>query len=336
MSMKTIPMRRVRRNLCAALLGAAVLSAFAQGAGTPYPTQHVIRLVVGYAPGGPTDILARRIAPELAAALGQQVIVDNKAGASGNIGAREVVQARPDGYTLLMGDLTLATNPSLMRAMPFDPLKDLKAVAPLATAPLALVVHPGVPARTLGELIDHARANPDKLSNGTAGSGNLTHLAGEVLKTATGVKIQQVPYRGTGPALADLMGGQISMVITGLSSSASLIADGRVRPLAITGKARSPLLPEVPTFSEAMGRPLPELDLGSWWGLFAPAGTPDAIVAQIHGAVQKVLGQPAFRQRLAEMNIVADPGSPATMAARLKSEHDGWARVIRQAGIEPQ
>lgn len=336
MDMKTIPMRRSRRNLCAALLGAAALPAFAQGTGTHYPGQQVIRLVVGYAPGGPTDILARLLAPELAAVLGQQVVVDNKAGASGNIGSREVFQARPDGYTLLMGDLTLATNPSLMRAMPFDPFKDLKAVAPLATAPLALVVHPGVPARTLGELIEHARANPGKLSNGTAGSGNLTHLAGEVLKIATGVKIQQIPYRGSGPALADLMGGQISMVITGLSSTASLIADGRVRPLAITGMARSPLLPAVPTFSEAMGRPLPELNLGSWWGLFAPAGTPDSIVAQINGAVQKVLGQPAFRQRLTEMNIVADPGLPAVMTARLRSEHDDWARVILQAGIERQ
>ena len=337
MSMNTTtPKSPLRRTLCAALLGAASLSAFAQGSATPYPGQQVIRLVVGYAPGGPTDILARQIAPELAAALGQQVIVDNKAGASGNIGGREVAQARPDGYTLLLGDLTLATNPSLMRSMPFDPLKDLKAVAPLATAPLALVVHPGVPAKSLTELLAYARANPGALSNGTAGSGNLTHLAGEVLKIAADVKIQQVAYRGTAPALADLVGGQISMVITGLSSSAPLIADGRVRPLAVTGKARSRLLPAVPTFTEAMGRPLPELDLGSWWGLFAPAGTPDAVVAQINKAAQKALNQPALRKRLTEMNIEADPGTAEAMAARLKSEHDGWARVIKQAGIEMQ
>ena len=301
----------------------------------PFPTRP-IRLVVGYAPGGPTDILARQIAPELAAALGQPVIVENKAGANGNVGGREVVVAQPDGYTLLMGDLTLATNPSLMRSMPFNPLKDLMAVAPLAVAPLVLVVHPKVPARTLAELIEYARANPNKLSNGTAGSGNLTHLAGEVLKIATGVSIQQVPYRGSGPALTDLLGGQISMVITGLSSTGGFIQNGSVRPLAITGKARSPLLPSVPTFSEAMNKPMPELDLGSWWGLFAPASTPEPIVSKINAAVQEFMSKPEFRQRLAKMNIIADPGTPQAMTARLVSEYDGWARVIRSAGIELQ
>jgi tripartite-type tricarboxylate transporter receptor subunit TctC len=297
-----------------------------------YPSRP-IRLVVGYAPGGPTDILARQIAPELAAALGQPVIVDNKAGANGNIGGRDVANAQPDGYTLLMGDLTLATNPSLMSSMPFNPLKDLKAVAPLAVAPLVLVVHPSVPAKTLGELVEYARTNPNKLSNGTAGSGNLTHLAGEVLKLATGVSIQQVPYKGTGPALTDLMGGQISMVITGLSSTVSQIQDGRVRALAITGQARSPLLPNVPTFSEALNKPLPELNFGSWWGLFSPAATPEPIVVKLNAAVQTLMSKPEFRQRLAKMNIVGESGSPEVMAARLKSEYDGWARVIRTAGI---
>lgn len=322
-------------GLVGTMLGGYLILPMSVQAQETYPSRP-IRLVVGYAPGGPTDILARQLAPELAAALGQPVIVDNKAGANGNIGGREVVQARPDGYTLLLGDLTLATNPSLMRSMPFDPLKDLKAVAPLAVAPLVLVVHPNVPAKTLGELIGYARANPNKLSIGTAGSGNLTHLAGEVLKISTGVNIQQVPYRGTGPALTDLMGGQVSMVITGLSSTISYIQDSRVRPLAITGKTRSPLLPAVPTFSEAMGKPMPELDLGSWWGLFAPAATPEPIVAKINGAVQKLMSKPEFRQRLAKMNIVADSGTSEAMAARLKSEYDGWARVIRSAGIELQ
>jgi len=168
------------------------------------------------------------------------------------------------------------------------------------------------------------------------GSGNLTHLAGEVIKIATGVSIQQVPYRGTGPALSDLLGGQISMVITGLSSTVGHIQEGRVRPLAITGKERSSLLPAVPTFSEAMNKPLPELDLGSWWGLFAPAATPEPVVAKINAAVQAFMSKPEFRQRLAKMNIVADPGTPEAMAARLKSEYDGWARVIRSAGIELQ
>ncbi len=316
------------------LLWLVALPVFAQAL-DPYPSRP-IRLVVGYAPGGPTDILARQIAPELATALGQPVVIENRAGANGNIGGREVVNAQSDGYTLLMGDLTLATNPSLMRSMPFNPLKDLKAVAPLAVAPLVLVIHPSVPAKTLGELIEYARANPNKLSNGTAGSGNLTHLAGEVLKLAAGVNIQQVPYKGTGPALTDLMGGQISMVITGLSSTVGQVQDGRVRALAITGKTRSSLLPAIPTFSEALNKSLPELDLGSWWGLFAPAATPDPIVAKLNSAVQTIMSKPEFRQRLAKMNIVPDSGSPEVMAARLKSEYEGWARVIQTAGIELQ
>lgn len=297
---------------------------------------HTIDLVVPYAPGGPTDILARQLATELGKTLGQTVVVDNKAGANGNIGGNFVVRAKADGYTLLFGDLTLATNPSLLRAMPFKPLQDLKAVGSVAIAPLALVVNPSVPARTLSELIAYAHANPDKLTNGTAGNGNLTHLAGEVLKIATGAKIQQIPYKGSGPALTDLLGGQISMVITGLSSSIGYIKDQRVRPLAITGKHRSPLLPDVPTFSEALGKPMPELALGSWWGVFAPAGTPDALVQKLNSAINASMKAPALQKRLAEMNIETDTGTPQYMDARLKSEYDAWSQVIRQAGIQAQ
>lgn len=300
-----------------------------------YPSRP-IRLVVGYAPGGPTDILARQIGPELTKVLGQTVVIENKAGANGNIGGHDVANAKPDGYSLLMGDLTLATNPSLMKSMPFDPLKDLKAVASLAVAPLALVVHPSVQARSLPELLEFARANPGKLSNGTAGNGNLTHLAGEVLKATAGVNIQQVPYRGSGPALTDLVSGQISMVITGLSSTVGYIKEARVRPLAITGKKRTPLLPDIPTFSEALGKPMPELELGSWWGLFAPAGTPDAIVQKINAAANTALKNPEFLERLAKMNIMPDTGTPQYMDARLRSEYDVWSKVIRRAGIQAE
>lgn len=320
------------RLLAAGLLLAAPLAASAQD---KYPSQP-ISLVVGYSPGGPTDILARQIAPALEKALGQQIVIDNKPGASANIAGSLVARARPDGYTLLLGDLTLATNPSLMRTMPFDPLVDLTAIAPLTLAPLALVVHPSVPAQNMKELLDYARNNPDKLTNGTAGNGNLTHLAGEVLKSAAKVNIQQIPYKGSGPAVTDLVGGQISMVITGISSTEGFIKAGQLRPLAITGKKRSAALPNVPTFAEATGLPLPELNLGSWWGLFGPAGLPPDIVATLNAATLTILNDPELRQRLQGMNIQADPGSAQDMANRLKSETDTWGKVIEDAGIVPQ
>lgn len=327
-------MQPICSALAALTCGLALAApAAAQDAGYP---SHPIKLVVGYSPGGPTDILARQLAPVLADVLDQQVIVDNKPGANGNIGGAEVARARPDGYTLLLGDLTLATNPSLMRSMPFDPQAGLRAVAPLAKAPLALVVNPKVPAATLQELLAYARANPGELTNGTAGNGNLTHLAGEVLKSATGTDIRQVPYKGSGPAITDLVGGQISMVITGISSTEGFIRNGQLRALAITGRERSPALPDVLTFSEATGLPLPELDLGSWWGLFGPADLPDAVVERLNAAARQILADPALKERLAGMNIVVDPGSPDDMRQRLESETATWRKVIQAAGIVPQ
>jgi len=296
---------------------------------------HPINLVVGYAPGGPTDILARQLATELGKTLGENILVINKAGASANIAAAYVASAKPDGYTLLFGDLTLATNPSLMRDMPLNPLKDFKAVASVGVAPLVLVVNPAVPANTLPELIAYAHANPDKLNNGTAGYGNLTHLAGEVLKRDESIKIQQIPYNGSGPMLTDLIGGQVSMGITGLSSTLGNIKDGRVRALAITGPRRSSLLPDVPTFSEALGKPMPELSLGSWWGVFASADTPDDIIQKLNTAINAALHSPGLDERLAStMNIEIDTGTPKYMDDRLKSESSTWAKVIRQAGIQ--
>lgn len=326
----------MKTSLCGAIAASFLLALpMAASAQDAYPSKP-IRLVVGYSPGGPTDILARQITPALEKVLGQQVIVDNKPGASANIAGAEVARAAPDGYTLLLGDLTLATNPSLMRNMPFNPETDLQAIAPLTIAPLALVVNPSVPATNMKELLDYARANPGKLSNGTAGNGNLTHLAGEVLKTAAGVKIQQVPYKGSGPAVTDLVGGQISMVITGISSTEGFIKTGQLRPLAITGKQRSPALPDVPTFAEATGMPLPELNLGSWWGLFGPDGMPADVVAKLNQATRTILNDPALQQRLSGMNIQADPGSAQDMADRLTSETETWGKVIRDAGIVPQ
>ncbi|MBV6304407.1 tripartite tricarboxylate transporter substrate binding protein [Candidimonas humi] len=321
--------------LCALAASLLLIAPPATHAEATYPSKP-IRLVVGYSPGGPSDILARQLAPALGKALGTAIIVENKPGANADIGGAYVAHADPDGYTLLLGDLTLATNPSLMRSMPFKPRTDLRAIAPLAVAPLALVVNMSVPAHNMKELLDYARANPDKLSEGTAGRGNLTHLAGEVLKKAAGVKIEQVPYKGSGPALTDLVGGHISMVITGVSSSKGFIKSGQVRALAITGTRRSASLPDVPTFSEATGLPLPELNLGSWWGLFGPAGLPDEVVAKLNAATQTILRDAQLQQRLQGLNIEADPGSAQVMAERLNSETTTWGKVIKEAGITPQ
>ncbi|GAA4342533.1 tripartite tricarboxylate transporter substrate binding protein [Pigmentiphaga soli] len=327
--------RRQALQAGAALLAlAAAGGAQAQPAGA-YPNQPV-RLLVGYSPGGPTDILARQIGPALSKALGQQVVVENKPGANGNIAGLETARAQPDGYVLLMGDLTLATNPSLMKDMPFDPVKQLGPVAPVATAPLVLVVHPSIPVRNMTELLAYARSHPGQLSNGTAGNGNLTHLAGEVLKTAAKVDIRQIPYKGSGPALTDLVGGQISMVITGLSSTKGFIDNGRVRPLAITGTRRSPQLPDVPTFAEATGLPLPELNVGSWWGIFAPAGLPAPVAETLNKAIERALADPEVKARLAQMNIDPRPGPAADLGKLLASETATWKRVISQAGIVPQ
>ncbi len=314
---------------------ALAATALPAGAATDYPDRP-IHVVVGYSPGGPTDILARQIAPYLAKAIDQQIVIENRPGASGNIAGSEVARADPDGYTLLMGDLTLATNPALMQNIPFDPQADLTAIAPLARAPLALVVNPESGFDSLQALLDQAKAEPGSLTYGTAGNGNLTHLAGEVLKTAMDVEIRQVPYKGSGPALVDLVGGEITMVITGLSGSESFIRAGKLNPLAITGEERSEVFPEIPTFEEATGKAMPELVIGSWWGLFGPADMPEAIVAKLNAAAQQALQSPELEKHLANLNIEPDRGSAADMADRLDSETETWARVIDAAGIQPQ
>ncbi len=297
--------------------------------------ERAIRLVVPYAPGGATDIVARQVAVKLGEVLGQQVLIENKPGANANLGGDFVAKSTPDGYTLLMGDLTLAVNPGLLKAMPFDPIKDLTPVGPVAHAPLALVVHPAVQAGTLREFIELARRNPGKLSYGSAGNGNPTQLAAEVMKTAASLDILQVTYKGAGPAITDLTGGQISMIIAGVSSVHTFVTAGRLRALAVTGQKRSATLPNVPTFQEA-GLPLPEMNLGSWWGIFGPAGLPKDIVSRLNAALNTALAATVVKEQMQALSIEAEPGDAETLTDRMKSETAKWGRVIKAANITPQ
>ncbi len=313
---------------------AAFATASALVAAQKYP-ERSIRMVVPYAPGGATDIVARQVAVKLGEVLGQQVLIENKPGANANLGGDFVAKAAPDGYTLLMGDLTLAVNPGLLKSMPFDPIKDLTPVGPVAHAPLALVVHPGIAATNLREFIDLARRNPGKFTYGSAGNGNPTQLAAEVMKTAAAVDILQVTYKGAGPAVTDLVGGQISMLIAGVSSVHSFVSSGKLRALAVTGQKRSPTLPSVPTFQEA-GLPLPEMNLGSWWGVFGPPGMPREVVARLNAALNTALGSSALKEQMQALSIEAEPGDPDTLTERMRSETTKWGRVIKAANIVPQ
>ena len=294
-----------------------------------------IRLVVGYAPGGPTDILARLIGPKLAEALGQQVIIENRPGASANVAGDAVAKSLPDGYTLLFGDIVLTVNPALFKSLPFDAARDLAPVGMVAYAPVVLVVHPATGATTAGELVSLAKSRPGQLNFGSPGAGSPPHLAAELFKATYGLDIAHVPYKGAGPALTDLMGGRLSLMFVGASAAKPNIDAAKLRALGVSGKKRSTSLPGVPTFAEA-GTPLPEMDFGSWWGVLAPAGTPREIVMKINQALARSLDAPELRERLAQVSIEPATGTPEEFAAFMQAETKKWAGVISRARIQPE
>ncbi|ODU62926.1 MAG: hypothetical protein ABT05_06740 [Lautropia sp. SCN 66-9] len=328
--MTVMARRRALRAAGAALIGAA--SHRAAVAQAPQ-SGRVIRIVVPYATGGGTDILGRHLAEALGAELGSSVIVENRAGGSANIGAMTVAKAPADGATLLLGDLALAVNPSLFKRLSYDPVADLQPIATVATAPLVLVVNPSTPARTLAELVALAKAKPGTLTYASAGNGNPPHIAAELFRTTTGIDVVHVPYKGVGPALNDVIGGQVTMLFTGISSTRQHIESGRVRALAVTGARRASTLPAVPTTAEAG---FPGVDVTSWWGLFAPAGLPPEMVTDLSRAAEKALAQAALRQRLDALNIDAAYAGPEALKNRLQSETARWGKVIRAAGIMPE
>jgi tripartite-type tricarboxylate transporter receptor subunit TctC len=302
----------------------------AQATAQDYPRKPV-RLIVPFAPGGGNDAVARTIAQQMSASLGQQIVIDNRSGAGGVVGAELAAKAPPDGYTLFLGGVgSLAVNPNLHARLPYDPLKDFAPITLIASAPSVLVVHPSVPARTLAEFTALARANPGKLNYASNGNGSSAQLAAVMYEAFAGVQLMHVPYKGLSPALVDLLSGEVQAMFSSIVAIGPHIQSGKLRPLAVTGKKRASPLPGVPTIAESG---YPDYEAGSWYGLLAPAGTPREIVARLQGDAVKALEQPEVRGRLAGEGAEPIGSTPEEFAAYIRSELARMGRLIRDAHI---
>jgi tripartite-type tricarboxylate transporter receptor subunit TctC len=294
-----------------------------------YP-QKTIRLIVPYPPGGTADMLARTLGQEMAETLGQQIIIDNRPGAGGNIGADLAAKAAPDGYTILMGTVaTHAINPNLYSQMPYDAAKDFAPIVLVATLPNLLVVNPSLPARNVKELIALAKAKPGELAFASAGNGTSQHLSGELFKKMTGVDMIHIPYKGSAPAVTDLVGGQVHLMFDNIPSSLPQVRAGKLRALAVTGPRRSPVLPDLPTLSEAG---LPGFSITSWFALFAPAGTPAKILIRLNKEAGKAIASKELRQQWMAQGIESAGGSAEQLAAFRRIEAPRWEKIIADSG----
>jgi len=297
-----------------------------------WPTKPV-KIVVPFGPGGPADIYARVLAQDLTGALGQQFVVENKAGAGGTIGADVVAKATPDGYTLLMMSNTLTTNETLLANKPYALLRDLVPVAPVNSSDLVMVVTPSLPAKTLKEFIALAKAQPGKLAYASAGPGTPYHLAGELFKTMTGTDLLHVPHKNSGEARTDVMGGHVQMMFDAVTAMKGNIEAGQVRALATTGMTRSSVLPDVPTLNEAG---VPGYETTIWLGIMAPKGTPKEIVDRLNAEIAKVIAKPAIKEAWAKQGAAPMTMAPAEFGTFLKGDIEKWAKVIDKAGLKPQ
>jgi len=322
--------RRAALSLAAAL---AILAPHAAAAADAYPAKPV-RFVVAFPPGGGTDIIARSIAQKLTERIAQQVVVDNRPGAGGNIGTDIVAKSAPDGYTLLMGSAgPLAINASLFVKMPFDPIKDLAPVTLAASTPNVLVVHPSLRAATVKELIALARARPGEINFASSGHGTPAHLAGELFNSMAGVKMVHVPYKGAAPALADLLGGQVQLMFSTMPPALPHVKDGKLRALAVTSAKRSPAAPDLPTVDEIA---LPGFEANTWHGVVAPAGTPRAIIARLNREIVAILHLPDVVERLSAQGAEPVGSTPEEFAAYIGSETLKWAKVVRDSGAKAE
>jgi tripartite-type tricarboxylate transporter receptor subunit TctC len=312
---------------------AACLLPIAASAQGSYPDRP-IRLVVPFAPGGVTDTSGRVIAEALSKRLGQQVIVENKAGASGNIGTQGVVAAPPDGYTLVLGfDGTLVINPHVFPSIPFDTVKDLAPVGKIGDADLIIVAHPSFPAKTLRELIDYSKQDPKGVSYGTSGVGGTPHIAGELLAQQTGAKLVHVPYKGGGQAMADALGGQIPLVFTAVAGAQQHVKSGKLAAVAVSSAKRTSALPDVPTFIESG---VPDFVVSSWVGILAPAKTPQPIVDRLNRELNAVLATPEMVEQLGKLGIAATPGTPDAFGAQIRTDLAKYGKVVKAAGIKAE
>ena len=307
--------------------------AIAAAAAQDYPSRPV-RFVVPFAPGGSTDTLARTMSQKLSEYIGQQVVVDNRSGANGNIGMEIVARAVPDGYTILLGYIAnLAIAPSLYGKLPFDPVKDYAPITQIASSPNVLVAHPSVPAKNFKELIALAKAKPGQVNFASASVASVGHLTGELLNNLAGIKMVHVPYKGSGQAVTDLLGGHVQLMFSGFSSTLPHIKSGKLRPLVVTGIRRSPALPEVPTIAESG---FPKFEATAWYGVLAPAKTPKPIVARLHAETVKVLHLPEVKERLGNLGFEIVGSTPDEFAAYLKSEIGKWEKVVKASGAKPE
>lgn len=317
----------MKRIAFALLVALTALTAQAQ----QFPNRP-IRLVVSYPPGASTDILARQMAEGMSQELGQPVVVENKPGGNTVIGMQSVATAAPDGYTLAFIDPSFASNPSLQKDIPYT-LGSFTPISLAGTAGLIWVVHPDVKATTAKEFIALAKAEPGKLTYGHSGVGSPPHLAPEILKSRAGIDVLAVPYKGSGPAVTDLLAGRLSMMMTGVSAVKQHVDAGNLRALAVTGKMRSPVMPNVPTLDEA-GVPIPELEEGTWWGILAPAGTPADVVARLNRSMQAAAANPAVKEKLAAQNILTLHSTPEAFGTLIAKETKSYADLVKKTGIK--
>lgn len=311
-------------------LGLGLLLGTSMGAWAQYPTKP-ITLVVPFAAGGTTDILGRIVAEGLGKRMGQSVIVDNKGGAGGNVGAAAVANAKPDGYTLLLGyNGTNAINPSLYRQLGWDPVKSFDPIGLIARVNNVVIVNPSLPVNTLPELVDYAKKRPGQINYGSAGAGSIFHLAGEMLEQQTGVFMTHVPYRGAAPALTDTMGGQVHVMFATIPAALPFIKSGKLRAIGVTGPQRSPLFPQLPTAREAG---FPNMVVDSWFAVFAPKGLPHELLTQIHTALRDVLTDPATLHKLEELGAEPKISSPKELADLLAADLKSWKTVLANAKV---
>ena len=315
------------------LAALAALCACAAHAQSPYPSRP-IKFIAPFPPGGSSDVLCRLLGAKLAESLGQPVAVENRPGAGANIGHEYAAKQPPDGYTILISSSsTLATNPHLYKHLGFDPIADFSPISMVASAGQVLVLHPSVPAKTVSELIALAKAQPNKLNFGSGGKGIQSHISGEMFKSATGVDIVHIPYKGTVQAVGDLVAGQVQMVFADMVPAMPHIKAGRLRPLAVTTEERSPVLPDVPTMIESG---VPGYRAGVWWAVMAPKGTPGAIIGRLNSELGRIVKLPDVLEKYASLGVSTEHSTPQYVTEKIKTDTQQFAKVLKAAGVEPE
>ena len=319
----------MKKALLAGSLAILALGA-AASAHAAWP-ERPITMVVPFPPGGPTDLVARVLAKQLTDQLGQTVVVENKGGANGNIGMQYAAAAKPDGYTVLYNTSSIALSPNLYRSLAFDPVKDFAPVSSTAVIPLVLLVHPSVPAQDTRAFVQYAREHPGKLSYGSAGAGNVTHLGALLLLRSLEIDAVHVPYRGSAPAMTDLVGGQVQLMTNTLNDSLGFIREGKLRALAVTSGTRSEQLPDVPTVAETVA---PGFEMGAWQGVVVPAGTPAPVIDKLNAEIRRALQSPEMTRQLKAQGAQALGSTPQEYAAYIKSEIARWGEVVKAANVK--